>query len=151
MLNVKEIDTPLGSVFLGADSKGIAFLSFDECQTTKSNTLLDKAAIQLKEYFEGKRKEFDLELSFSGTAFELESWNALMQIPYGKIISYKEQAGLLGDTKKARAIGLANGKNPLPIIIPCHRVVRSDGQLGGYSCGIEKKNFLLDLEKKGLD
>lgn len=150
MLKVKKINTPLGAIYLGAQNERLKFLSFDKHKCTESCDVLDAAHAQLLEYFKGERKTFKLPLDLSGTQFQQLAWKALIEIPYGKTVSYKAQAAMLGDIKKARAIGLANGKNPLPIIVPCHRVVRTDGKLGGYSCGIEKKIFLLELEKKGL-
>jgi methylated-DNA-[protein]-cysteine S-methyltransferase len=101
---------------------------------------------QLSQYFSGMRQSFDLPIEPEGTNFQKLAWQALTKIPYGSRITYKEQAISLGDGKKARAVGLANGRNPLPILIPCHRVISSDGSLGGYSQGLDKKKFLLKLE-----
>ena len=101
---------------------------------------------QLKEYFNNKRKTFDLPLKALGTEFQKKVWKELSKIPYGKTISYGEQAKRLGDAKKARAVGTANGRNPLSIIIPCHRVISGSGSLGGFGGGIENKKFLLALE-----
>jgi methylated-DNA-[protein]-cysteine S-methyltransferase len=101
---------------------------------------------QLKEYFNGDRKEFDLPLEIEGTEFYKKVWNELLKIPYGKIISYKELAIRLGDEKVIRAAAKANGANPLPIVIPCHRVIGSDGSLVGYGGGLKIKEQLLTLE-----
>ena len=102
----------------------------------------------LKEYFDGKRREFDLPLKFEGTDFQKKAWNALLTIPYGQTRSYKEQAEAVGNKKACRAVGAANGKNPISIIVPCHRVIGTDGSLIGYGGGLEMKKSLLDLERR---
>lgn len=102
---------------------------------------------QLKEYFSGKRKTFDIELSIEGTPFQKQVWQELSKIPYGQTISYGEQAQRLGNKNKARAVGLANGRNPVSIIVPCHRVIGSDGHLTGFGGGLECKKYLIDLER----
>jgi methylated-DNA-[protein]-cysteine S-methyltransferase len=101
---------------------------------------------QLSEYFQKRRRVFDLEFLLYGTDFQIKSWQALTRIPYGTTVSYKDQAKSIRCPAAVRAVGSANGKNPLPILIPCHRVVGSDGGLGGYSGGLHIKRFLLDLE-----
>jgi methylated-DNA-[protein]-cysteine S-methyltransferase len=98
----------------------------------------------------GKRREFDLELDFSGTPFQESVWKALREIPFGKTISYKQLAVMIRNPKAVRAVGSANGKNPIAIIIPCHRVIAADGSIGGYSGGIENKEKLLAWEKTGV-
>jgi methylated-DNA-[protein]-cysteine S-methyltransferase len=103
---------------------------------------------QLKEYFNWERKEFDIPLDLRGTDFQKEVWKELRNIPYGKTISYKELAIKMGGETKSRAVGQANALNPAPIIIPCHRVINADGKLGGYSCGLDVKEKLLELEGK---
>ena len=117
-----------------------------ELPETKNNAIIEKTISQLNEYFDLKRKDFDLPISYEGTAFQQAVWKQLTTIPYGRTISYKEQAIALGDAKKARAVGTANGKNPLSIIIPCHRVIASNQTLGGYAGGLDVKKFLIDLE-----
>lgn len=107
-----------------------------------------EAIKQLKEYFSGKRTEFDLEMELGGTDFQKKVWNNLKKIPAGKTISYKTLAKNVGNSKASRAAGSANGKNPVCIIIPCHRVIGADGRLGGYNGGLEVKQWLLDHEKK---
>jgi len=102
---------------------------------------------QLTEYFAGERKIFDLPLVLNGTAFQILAWKQLMKIPYAQTISYAEQAEKIGDRKKARVVGMANGLNPIPIIIPCHRVIGSNGQLTGFAGGMDKKTYLLNFEK----
>ena len=114
---------------------------------SKKNSIIEETISQLNEYLDGKRKKFDLTISYEGTAFQQSVWKQLTTIPYGKTISYKEQASAMGDPKKARAVGTANGKNPLSIIVPCHRVIASDGTLGGYAGGLKVKKFLLELER----
>jgi methylated-DNA-[protein]-cysteine S-methyltransferase len=103
---------------------------------------------QLKEYFNRERKDFDLPLDLRGTDFQKGVWNELRKIPYGKTISYKELAIKMGGETKSRAVGQANALNPTPIVVPCHRVINTGGNLGGYSCGLEIKEKLLELEGK---
>jgi methylated-DNA-[protein]-cysteine S-methyltransferase len=105
------------------------------------------ASRQLREYFDGERTEFDLELALDGTAFQRRVWTALRNIPYGQTISYGQLADRIGQPSASRAVGLANGKNPIGIIVPCHRVVGADGSLTGYGGGIERKRFLLAHEQ----
>jgi len=102
---------------------------------------------QLTEYFEGRRRAFELPLAPEGTPFQLRVWNALLDIPYGETISYGELAARIGDRSASRAVGLANGSNPLPIVIPCHRVIGSNGKLTGYGGGLAVKQQLLALER----
>jgi len=105
------------------------------------------ATLQLEEYFAGKRRHFELALRPEGTRFQLEVWNALRQIPYGETISYKELAERVGNPAGTRAVGAANGRNPLPIVVPCHRVIGSDGSLTGFGGGLATKKWLLELER----
>ena len=114
----------------------------------KDTKLLVKAKNELEEYFEGKRKEFDLPLNQEGTEFQKKVWNALSKIPYGEKRTYKEIAKMIGNEKASRAVGMANNKNNIPIIIPCHRVIGSNGKLVGYALGLDMKQYLLDLESK---
>lgn len=114
----------------------------------KDTKLLVKAKNELEEYFEGKRKEFDLPLKQEGTEFQKKVWNALSKIPYGEKRTYKEIAKMIGNEKASRAVGMANNKNNIPIIIPCHRVIGSSGKLVGYALGLDMKQYLLDLESK---
>lgn len=108
--------------------------------------LIDKAFQEIKEYLEGKRKTFDIPLAPDGTAFQQEVWNALRTIPYGETRSYSEIAEMIGNPKACRAVGMANNKNPIIIMIPCHRVIGKNGSLVGYACGLETKEYLLNLE-----
>jgi methylated-DNA-[protein]-cysteine S-methyltransferase len=114
----------------------------------RETPLIKKAAEQLGEYFEGGRKSFNLPLSLHGTDFQIKVWNALQNIPYGKTLSYGELAAITGNPKASRAVGMANNRNPIPIIIPCHRVIGKDGSLTGYAGGLELKRQLLALENK---
>jgi methylated-DNA-[protein]-cysteine S-methyltransferase len=138
-------------LLLVASEKGLKALHFGPAGVkgharSSDNAVLKKAETQLAEYFAGRRRKFDLPIDLSGTPFQQKAWKALLKIPFGKTVSYSEQAGMTGDPAKARAVGGANGKNPLPIIVPCHRVVGKDGSLGGYSSGIKIKEFLLSHE-----
>ena len=109
--------------------------------------LLRQAARELDEYFAGERTDFDVPLAPSGTAFQLAAWSALTTIPYGETVRYGEQARRLGDINKSRAVGAANGRNPIPVIVPCHRVIGSNGSLTGFGGGIEAKAWLLAHER----
>ncbi len=109
--------------------------------------VLDRAITQLEEYFAGQRREFDLPLAMEGTEFQRSAWQVLTTIPYGETITYGEQATRLGNPQASRAVGAANGANPIPIIVPCHRVVGSDGHLTGYAGGVDIKAWLIDHER----
>jgi methylated-DNA-[protein]-cysteine S-methyltransferase len=109
--------------------------------------LIQKAAAQIKEYFDGKRKQFKLPLAMHGTEFQLAVWHALQDIPYGETRSYKEIAASIGRPKAVRAVGMANNRNPISIIVPCHRVIGHDGKLVGYGGGLPLKQYLLELER----
>jgi O-6-methylguanine DNA methyltransferase len=155
----KLVQSPIGPLQLVASEKGLCAVNFNGTQTHKraladgmddgeNHALLAKAAKQLAEYFAGKREEFDIKLDMQGTVFQIKAWRQLQKIPYGQTISYGEQAKGLGDAKKARAVGMANGRNPLPIIVPCHRVIGSKGALVGFSSGVKIKEWLLNLESE---
>lgn len=153
-------ESPLGLLSIAATSTGIAAIEFGEMDFTAiakkmklqlvygSTPLLENCIAQLNEYFAGKRRNFSLPLHLVGTDFQQKVWKTLMTIPYGTTICYKEEAQRAGNEKAIRAVAQANGANPIPIIIPCHRVINANGTLGGYSSGIDKKQFLLDLEQK---
>lgn len=144
-------ESPIGLLLLEANEKALTHLHFvDEkkLQNNLENDMLRHAAQQLDEYFIGKRKNFELDLSLSGTPFHVKVWNELKNIPYGTVISYKTLAVNIGNSKAVRAVGGANNKNPIPIIIPCHRVIGANGNLTGYAGGLEKKKWLLAHEKK---
>jgi len=157
-LHYKTIQSPIGELRLIASHKGLCALLFDDGRRSRlhfdgavvaddSHPALQKAEKQLGEYFGGKRKAFDLPLDMRGTIFQIKAWKELQKIPYGTTISYGEQAKRVGDAKKARAVGMANGRNPLAIIVPCHRVIGSDGKLVGFGGGLSVKERLLALEQ----
>ena len=114
----------------------------------KDTKLLLEAKKELEEYFQGKRKKFDLPLEQEGTEFQKKVWKVLEKIPYGETRTYKEIAKMVGNEKASRAVGMANNKNNIPIIIPCHRVIGSNGKLVGYALGVNMKKYLLDLENR---
>jgi methylated-DNA-[protein]-cysteine S-methyltransferase len=118
----------------------------ETAQNASAQAILKKTKQQLDQYFAGKRTSFDVALDLVGTEFQVQAWRALCRIPFGKTISYSQQAANIKKPKAFRAVGSANGKNPIPIIVPCHRVVASDGSLGGYSLGLKMKKQLLALE-----
>jgi AraC family transcriptional regulator of adaptative response/methylated-DNA-[protein]-cysteine methyltransferase len=164
IITITRILTPLGPMLAGAVDEGICLLEFVDRRMIETqikrlkkylnaefvpgrNKHFDKLDKQLKEYFEGKRKEFDVPLSIPGSEFQLKVWKELQKIPYGKTRSYQEQAIELGNPKAIRAVAKANGDNRIAIIIPCHRVIGKDGQLVGYGGGMWRKQYLLNLEK----
>lgn len=143
------IPTPLGVAKLEGDNQGIqaiTVLDTDEELTKVIPEVLEDCAYQLKEYFQGQREDFALELNPQGTDFQKRVWEALLNIPYGKTTSYLDLSKTLGDVKAIRAVAAANGKNPLWIVIPCHRVIGSDGSLTGYAGGLHRKKWLLEHE-----
>ena len=144
------VNSPIGFLTIACENGFITDVVFDADfpdGEIGSSPLLDTAVSQLSEYFEGKRKNFDLPLKFGGTEFQARVWQELLKIPFSNTISYKELAERIGNAKACRAVGMANNKNPIPIIIPCHRVVGSNGNLTGYAGGLDIKKFLLDLEQ----
>jgi methylated-DNA-[protein]-cysteine S-methyltransferase len=152
-----EMKTPVGPVYIVTSAKGLQGIYWQK-QNVKSVQHLDpkraedkliiKAVKQLKEYFSGKRKEFDIDLNFSGTVFQNRVWKALSEIPFGKTVAYKDIAQKIKNPKAVRAVGTANGKNPFCIIVPCHRVIAADGSIGGYGGGISVKRRLLEIERR---
>lgn len=151
-----KMQSMIGPLFLVAGEQGLQEIFFEKQdvpmidKNDKSNIVkvLLKASKQIEEYFSGKRIEFDVPLDIIGSEFQKRVWRELCKIPYGKTCSYKDIANALHDPNASRAVGSANGRNPLCIIIPCHRVISSDGSLGGYSGGLDKKLKLLHLEKE---
>lgn len=137
------------SLYLVATETHLINIQFTQPQKALLQTteLLSMATIQLDEYFQGKRTTFSLPFKLTGTPFQLAVWKELQNIPYGKTTSYKEIAQKINKPKAYRAVGMANNKNPLPIIIPCHRVIGSNRKLIGYAGGLKLKNYLLELEK----
>ena len=147
------ITSPVGKLRLIASDKGLVAIDVrnvrvaSDLETSASaQKILSATKKQLEQYFAGKRTTFDIPLDLQGTEFQQQAWRALCRIPYGKTISYGQQAKNIKKPKAFRAVGSANGKNPIPIIVPCHRVVASDGSLGGYSLGLKMKKQLLALE-----
>ncbi|MDR2817717.1 MAG: methylated-DNA--[protein]-cysteine S-methyltransferase [Oscillospiraceae bacterium] len=149
-------DTDIGEIVTVENGQGITKLYFartlknfkkDDC-VIQETPLLGELGKQLKEYLAGQRRIFDLPLSFDGTEFQMKVWSTLFTIPYGETRSYREVAAIFNHPRAARAVGFANNLNPLPILIPCHRVVGTSGELTGYAAGIEIKKHLLDLEKR---
>ncbi|BDC97743.1 methylated-DNA--[protein]-cysteine S-methyltransferase [Persicobacter psychrovividus] len=140
--------SPLGVLKIISDGKGITALTIvEEAKTNLMHPILHEAVQQLAQYFQGKRKQFRLPLQPEGTPFQQKVWAALQEVPHGTVISYKALALKLGDEKLVRAVANANARNPVAILIPCHRVIGSGGQLTGYAWGLEKKAVLLQLEK----
>lgn len=152
------IESPTGKLLLVADEGGLRLVSFAEGKTParveaswkKGSQLLREAVRQLRGFFAGELQQFDLPLAPDGTQFQQRVWNELQQIPYGETISYGELARRVGNPAASRAVGLANGSNPIAIIIPCHRVIGSNGKLTGYGGGLENKRWLLDFERSQL-
>ena len=149
----RVIDSPVGHLVLRASSTGLVSIDLADVAPASAGSdepmamrILDDAARQLGEYFAHRRTDFDLPLDLRGTDFQRAAWHALMRIPYGTTVSYAEQAAMVGAPRATRAIGSANGRNPIPIIVPCHRVIARDGSLGGYSLGLHMKRALLALE-----
>ncbi|MEH6589933.1 MAG: methylated-DNA--[protein]-cysteine S-methyltransferase [Halioglobus sp.] len=146
------IETPIGTLRICSDGAAVTELNFDgdysvEVDATdEKDAILSLAAKQLSEYFTGKRTVFDLPLAPQGTVFQQAVWKTLAAIPYGELRSYSDIAQQIGKPNAVRAVGAANGKNPLPIIVPCHRVIGRDGSLTGFAGGIEMKSQLLQME-----
>ena len=143
------IKSPLGFTKITGDEEGISALSILNSEETITDIIpveLEDCVHQLNEYFEGKRTQFDLQLNPEGTEFQKKVWNQLQTIPYGKTISYLQLSQQLGNIKAIRAVANANGRNPLWIVIPCHRVIGSNGSLTGYAGGLHRKQWLLEHE-----
>jgi methylated-DNA-[protein]-cysteine S-methyltransferase len=155
---VAVITSPVGALTLAATDTGLTHLLFSRGATAvpvhggsvKAARIVRDTERQLGEYFAGKRRTFDLPLAPSGTAFQLAVWRLLRDIPFGVTCSYGDLARRLGKPAAVRAVGLANGANPISIVVPCHRVVGADGKLTGYGGGLPTKRFLLDLEQPTL-
>ncbi|MDB6158356.1 MAG: cysteine methyltransferase [Gammaproteobacteria bacterium] len=167
-LQIAWIESPVGLLRAGASDTALQLLEFVAADSNPlpanpgqlraqpgeipthpgANTpLLDQTRRELAEYFAGTRQRFEVPLSFPGTPFQERVWSALCSIGYGERISYLEQSRRVGDEKAIRAVAQANGQNPIAILVPCHRVINSDGKLGGYGGGLLRKQFLLDLER----
>ena len=142
------LKTPLGTAQITGDEKGISKITItDEEEINKTiPVFLQEALTQLQEYFEGKRTDFTFKINPEGTLFQQKVWQGLLEIPFGKTMSYLQLAQKLGDVKAIRAVASANGKNPLWIVVPCHRVIGTDGSLTGYAGGLWRKKWLLEHE-----
>ncbi len=146
-------ETNIGILTIVCSEESLLAIDFGEKEpkdaVRRHTDLTDRTAEQLNEYFSGKRQEFDLPLNPGGTEFQRRVWEALRSIPYGQTRSYGEVAASIGNPKACRAVGMANNRNPIPVIIPCHRVIGAGGSLVGYGGGLDKKIKLLELEQPG--
>lgn len=145
-MSTRAIETPIGPLTLEADENAVTAIRFSAGGAQDASPLLDAAEAQLREYFAGARRTFDLPLAPHGTAFQRRVWTASRTIPYGETRTYGELAAAIDSPNASRAVGMANHRNPIPIIIPCHRVIGANGTLTGYAGGLEIKRRLLALE-----
>lgn len=150
-MNCDYLQTPIGVLRLECADGHLTRIEFehqysDAGAPTGGDAVLEECARQLSDYFAGRRRTFSLPLAPGGTAFQQAVWRALREIPYGESRSYRDIARAIGNPAAVRAVGAANGRNPLPIVVPCHRVIGSDGRLTGFAGGLEAKSFLLQLE-----
>lgn len=154
-MKYQYVESEIGEILIAGDEAGLKYVGFPTgkgkiepaLDWQRDDGSLDHVKAQLDEYFAGKRKSFDIKLAPHGTRFQLDVLKALQKIPYGETRSYGDVATSIGNPKAVRAVGAANGRNPLPIIIPCHRVIGANGSLTGFGGGIETKKFLLALEQ----
>jgi len=153
----KKIDTIIGNITIIEENEKIINIQLGRQTSStlsikdiveKDTPILLQTEIELQEYLQGKRKKFNIPLNPQGTEFRHKVWNELLNIPYGKLVTYKDIAIKIGNEKAARAVGMANHYNPIPIIIPCHRVIGQNNKLTGYALGLDLKQFLIDLEKQ---
>lgn len=157
-LFVARLSSPVGPLFLAASEKGLVRLEFQDrmqkmksgFELTEDETSLAPYVLELNEYFDGKRREFSLPLDLRGTAFQLACWHSLLKIPYGETRSYADIARGIGHPHAYRAVGMSNNRNPIAIVVPCHRVIASTGALCGYGGGLDVKSKLLALEQASL-
>ena len=148
------VDTPIGELLLAGSGDALSLIGFPKGSMRRdpqpdwifNEKPFEDARTQLREYFDGERTEFELPLSLEGTEFQLSVWHKLQEIPYGATVSYGDIAKRIDKPKAVRAVGAANGRNPIPIIVPCHRVIRKDGDLGGYHWGITRKQAIIGWE-----
>ncbi|MBC2315249.1 methylated-DNA--[protein]-cysteine S-methyltransferase [Listeria booriae] len=155
LLYVNEIDSPLGKIYLGVSDDTVSYISYDkadfiakhEAISAEETPLMRELKAELQQFFKGEIRDFTVPIEVVGTDFQMRVWEALRTIPYGEVVSYKDIAELAGSPKAVRAVGQANHANPIPIIIPCHRVIQADGKIGGYNgSDVERKQWLLALE-----
>lgn len=147
-------ETPISKITISSNGEAITTVCFGECRMHSKfqpAELTDRTAVQINEYLAGKRVHFDIPIQPEGTPFQRLVWDALINIPYGKTASYKQIAMVIGNPNACRAVGMANNKNPIAIIIPCHRVIGSDGSLVGYASGLHIKQHLLAMEKGNIN
>jgi methylated-DNA-[protein]-cysteine S-methyltransferase len=145
--------SPIGTIEIEAGEKGISsliFLDQEADEVDERSEMASRCIARLEEYFSHKRETFDLPLDLKGTEFQKRVWEELLKIPFGRTISYKELSLRLGNLKAIRAVGAANGANPVSIIVPCHRIIGSDGSLTGYAGGLWRKKWLLEHESRNL-
>lgn len=148
----RKIKSPLGDLYLTASDRGLTGIYFSSKfqdgagDSLPAKAVLDQAVLELAEYFALKRRRFNIPLDLKGTAFQRKVWRALLKVPFGETVAYKDIARRIKSPKAVRAVGSANGKNPLCIVVPCHRVISSDGSIGGYSGGLSVKKKLLAYE-----
>jgi methylated-DNA-[protein]-cysteine S-methyltransferase len=153
----ETMNTPIGTLLIQASAQGITHVDFIDSETpaNRPNALTTACRQQLQAYFDGKRKIFELPLDQQGTAFQKSVWNSLLKIQFGQAVSYRDIADMVNNRKAVRAVGAANGKNPIAIIVPCHRVIGADRTLTGYAGGLQRKAWLLEHEgiafKGGLE
>ncbi len=144
--------SPIGIIEISAGSKGITSIRFLDDQIKgndfSENDYTKRCCVQIEKYFSGSLKEFNLELDLTGTEFQIQVWNGLLEVKFGETISYQKQSKNIGNIKKIRAVANANGKNPIAIVIPCHRIIGSNGSLTGYAGGLWRKKWLLEHEAK---
>ncbi|MEZ5168426.1 MAG: methylated-DNA--[protein]-cysteine S-methyltransferase [Acidimicrobiales bacterium] len=158
MSRIRHLDSPIGVLTLVASDAGLTHVLFegqepttvglaDDLPEVDDDPVLERAAAQLTEYFAGRRQAFDLPLDLRGTEFQVAAWRALADVPYGQTRSYGEQAEAIGRPGAFRAVGAANGRNPIPVILPCHRIVGANGDLTGFAGGLDTKRHLLAHER----
>lgn len=154
-LYVNEMESPLGKLYLGVSEVAVKYIAYDEASfvgegtdfSTEENEMMRQLKAELQAFFDGEIQAFTLPLEVSGTDFQMRVWRVLQEIPYGEVVSYKEIAEAAGSPKAVRAVGQANRANPIPIIIPCHRVIQAGGKLGGYNGDdVDRKIWLLNRE-----
>jgi methylated-DNA-[protein]-cysteine S-methyltransferase len=152
LMNFTFVDTPIGEILVAGDADAIHEIHFAPATPhddwTPDGEVLKYATVQLRSYFAGKRRNFDFPLTMHGTEFQRSVWNALRKIPYGETTTYGTLAQIIGRPDAVRAVGAANGANPIPIVVPCHRVIGSNGALTGFGGGIPVKRWLLDHEAR---
>lgn len=154
-LYLNEMESPLGKLYLGVSEAAVKYIAYDEASflevgadfSVEENELMRQLKVELQAFFDGEIQTFKVPLEMSGTDFQMRVWQALQEIPYGEVVSYKEIAEAAGSPKAVRAVGQANRANPIPIIIPCHRVIQAGGKLGGYNGDdVDRKIWLLNRE-----